>query len=42
MTNLQNIKHSMKADLADQQICDILFNKLSFTDKLIEAHLSKT
>lgn len=32
----------MKADLADQQICDILFNKLSFTDKLIEAHLSKT
>ena len=42
MTNLQNIKHSMKSDLTDQQICDYLFDKLSFTDKLIDAHLSET
>ena len=39
ITNLQNIKHSLKSDLPDQTICDYLFNKLSFTDKLIEAHL---
>ena len=42
MTNLQNIKHSLKSDLADQQVCDFLFVNLSFTDKLIEEHLSKT
>jgi len=40
ITNLQSIKHSLKSDLSDQQICDFLFNKLSFTDKLIDAHLS--
>ena len=39
ITNLQNIKHSMKSDLTDHNICDWLFNKLSFTEKLIEAHL---
>lgn len=38
--NLQNIKHSLKSDVSDQQICDLLFNKLQFTDKLIEEHLS--
>mmetsp|Transcript_36750 Transcript_36750/g.44952 ORF Transcript_36750/g.44952 Transcript_36750/m.44952 type:complete len:473 (+) Transcript_36750:201-1619(+) len=41
MTNLQNIKHSLKSDLADQQICDFLFKSLSFTDHLIEEHLRK-
>lgn len=28
ITNLQNIKHSLKSDLPDQTICDFLFNKL--------------
>ena len=42
ITNLQNIKQSMKSDLPDQTICDYLFNKLSFTDKLIEAHLGNS
>jgi len=26
IANLQNIKHSMKADLNDAQICNLLFN----------------
>ena len=38
--NLQSIKHSLKSDVSDHKICDLLFNKLSFTDKLIEEHLS--
>ena len=38
--NLQNIKHSLKSDVTDHKICDLLFNRLSITDKLIEAHLS--
>ena len=42
LTNLQNIKHSLKSDLSDQQICDFLFSNLTFTDKLIEEHLNST
>ena len=41
ISNLQNIKHSLKSDATDHKICDWLFNKLSFTDKLIEEHLSQ-
>jgi len=38
--NLQSIKHSLKSDLTDHEICSMLFNSLTFTDKLIESHLS--
>lgn len=39
LTNLQNIKHGLKSDATDHQICDLLFAKLTFTDALIDAHL---
>lgn len=39
LCNLQNVKHGLKSDATDHQICDLLFNKFSFTDKLIEEHL---
>ena len=32
----------MKSDLSDHEICSMLFNNLSFTDKLIASHLSET
>lgn len=37
--NLQNIKQSMKSELNDKQLADILFNKFEFTDLLIKEHL---
>lgn len=42
IVNLQSIKHSLKSDLNDGEICSMLFDNLSFTDKLIEAHLANT
>ena len=39
ITNLQSIKHSLKSDLADGEICSMLFNNLQFTDQLIDEHL---
>ena len=41
ITNLQSIKHSLKSDLTDGEICAMLFDNLSFTEKLIEAHLDQ-
>ena len=29
----------MKSDLTDGEICNMLFNSLQFTDKLIDEHL---
>ena len=42
IVNLQSIKHSLKSDLTDGEICALLFENLSFTDKLISEHLSQT
>lgn len=39
---MQNVKHGLKSDATDYQICDLLFNKFSFTDKLIQEHLEGT
>ena len=42
IVNLQSIKHSLKSDLTDAEICNMLFDSFSFTDKLIEEHLSQS
>jgi hypothetical protein len=41
MTNLQNMKQGLKRDYSDAEIMDLLFKNLSFTDQLIEEHLSR-
>ena len=42
ITNLQAIKHGLKVDASDHQICDWLFSKLTFTEKLIAEHLGQS
>ena len=40
MVNLLNITQGLKSDLSDGQITQLLLSKFSFTDDLIEEHLS--
>ena len=39
IVNLQNIKQGIKSDYSDHRACELLFNNLTFTDKLIDEHL---
>jgi len=38
--NLQNIKQSMKSELNDKQLANMLFNKFEFTDLIIQDHIA--
>lgn len=41
MTNLQNVKQSLKSEFDDKQLADLVFTKFKFTDELIKDHLHK-
>jgi hypothetical protein len=41
MTNLQNIKQGLRQDYSDKEILDLILQNMSFTDKLIQEHLSQ-
>jgi len=41
MTNLQNVKQGLKAELDDKQLADLVFSKFAFTNELIKDHLHK-
>ena len=38
--SMQNMKQSLKSELNDKQLADLLFNKFEFTNTLIEDHLA--
>ncbi len=40
LTNLQNLKEGLKSDYSDDEILSLLLINSTFTDKLIEDHLS--
>lgn len=39
MTNLQNMKQSLKRDFSDAQLMDLVLKDLKVTDSLIKEHL---
>lgn len=41
ITNLQNLKQGLKAELDDKQLADLVFSKFAFTNELIKDHLRK-